>query len=221
MINSQKNIINFPRFIYFAGVDGTGKSTFVDMLIRDLDKKGVKGKRVWLRFNYFFTRFILLYCRLTGLTRRVDQGEKVISVHDFHKSKRIAKAVQYMHFIDTCIMYFIKVYIPLKFSKTVILCDRFVYDILADFMLESKDMELLDSGIARMFLKLIPRQAIIIFITLDKETILKRKPEVLIDDEDFDLKYDIFKYIESKFNFNIIFNDTDVELVYLNIKELI
>jgi hypothetical protein len=88
-------------------------------------------------------------------------------------------------------------------------------------MLESKDMELLDSGITRMFLRLIPKQAVIIFITLDKDIILERKPGVLIDDEDFDLKYEIFKIIERKYTLNTVENNRKIEFVYSKILHLI
>jgi thymidylate kinase len=209
------------RFIYFAGVDGTGKSTFINRLIQDFAVNGIQARRVWLRFNYFLTRIVLLYCRLSGLTRKVNQGGKVIRVHDFHKSRFIAKSVQYLHFVDTCLMYFFKAYLPWKLGNQVILCDRFVYDILADFMLESKEMNLPESRISHMFLKLIPKEAVVIFITAEKEKIIQRKPEVLFDDEDFDLKYHIFDMIQKRFNLNSIENNSDPEKVFLQILERI
>lgn len=209
------------RFIYFAGVDGTGKSTFINRLIQDFAEDGIEARRVWLRFNYFFTRIILLYCRFSGLTRKVNQGGKVIRVHDFHKSRFIARTVQYLHFVDTCLMYFFQAYLPWKLTNQVILCDRFVYDILADFMLESKDLNLPKHTISKMFLKLLPKEAVVIFITADKEKIIERKPEVLIDDEDFDLKFDVFVNIQKRFNLKPIENNGDPEKVYLQIWERI
>ncbi len=199
--------MNKKRFIYFAGVDGCGKSSIIDELLKEYDKKGIKAERVWLRFNYFFTRPVLLLCRILGFTRRENKGGKVYSIHDFHKSKLIALLVQYLHLIDTITAYITKVWIPLKFTNKVILCDKFVYDILADFMLETKDLDLLNKNITRLFLKLIPQNVPVIFISVGKDEIIRRKPIVLIDDEDYDLKYTIYQKIMNEFNFTIIEND--------------
>jgi thymidylate kinase len=199
--------MNTPRFIYFTGVDGSGKSTIIEEIIKELTLKGVKAKSVWLRFNYFFTRPVLFLCRMTGLTRREKRGDKIISVHDFHKSRTIASMVQYLHFIDTVIAYVFKVWVPLKFSDHIIFCDKFVYDILADFMVETKDLDLLDKYISKLFIKLIPENSPVFFISADKDAIIRRKPEVLIDDEDYDLKYAAYQKIMKSFKFNTIRNE--------------
>lgn len=201
-----------PRFIYFAGVDGSGKSTYVEMLIKEFERRGLKAKRVWLRFNYFFTKSVLLYCRLAGLTRRPVRGGRKISVHDFYKSPFIGKLIQYLHFIDTCLHYFFRVVIPLKFTKTYILCDRFVYDILADFMIENRDMSIPKKQIARLLFSLIPRGALLLYFKVDKEEIIRRKPEVLDDDEDYDLKYKTYRALEKHIEAYIINNNKEHSL---------
>lgn len=203
-----------PRFIYFAGVDGSGKSTYVDLLIKEFKQRGLKAKRVWLRFNYLFTKPVLLYCRIVGLTRRPLRGGKKISVHDFYKSPSIGKTIQYLHFFDTYIHYFFKVYLVKIFTGTYILCDRFVYDILADFMIENRDFDLPKKPIAKSLLKLIPKDAKVLYFSVSKSEILKRKPSVLIDDEDFDLKYDVYRKLENYFDFDVIDNDGTLECVY-------
>jgi len=203
---STKEQCSSGRFIYFTGVDGCGKSTVIDELIKEYERKGIRAERVWLRFNYFFTRPVLLLSRIIGLTRREKKGGKIYSIHDFHKSRLIAVLVQYLHFIDTAFAYIIKVWIPLKCTDKIILCDKYVYDILADFIVETKDSDLLDKNITRLFLKLIPRNMPIIYLAVDKDEIIKRKPEVLVDDEDYDFKYKVYTSIMDTFNMNKIQN---------------
>lgn len=208
------------RFVYFTGVDGCGKSTVIDELINEYAKKGIRAERVWLRFNYFFTRPILLLSRIIGLTRREKKGGKLYSIHDFHRSRLIAGLVQYLHFIDTAFAYLIKVWMPLKCTDKIILCDKYVYDILADFIVETKDSSLLDKNITRLFTKLIPRNAPVIYLSVDKDEIIKRKPEVLIDDEDYDMKYRIYSDIINRFNPLIIRNDIFEDTV-LQVKKVL
>lgn len=218
---TTKSQDRIPRFIYFAGVDGSGKSTYVEMLIKEFERRGLKAKRVWLRFNYFFTKPVLLYCRLSGLTRRPVRGGRKISVHDFYKSKFIGKLVQYLHFIDTCLHYFIRVVIPLKFTKTYILCDRFVYDILADFMIENRDMSIPKKRISKLLLRLLPANALVLYFKVAKEEIILRKPEVLDDDEDFGLKYRVYEHLEHCFDFNIVDNNRSIQSVFKEISDII
>lgn len=215
--------MNNPRFIYFAGIDGCGKSTVIEELIKEYGRKGIKAKSVWLRFNYFFTKPVLYFCRIAGITRRVRKGDKIFSIHDFHKSGVIAFIVQYLHLIDTFFAYIIKVRLPLKFTNDVILCDKFVYDILADFMVETRDLNLLDKRITKLFLKLIPKDMPVVFFSVDKDEIIRRKPEVLIDDEDYDFKYKVYQLIIKRFSVNPIeninLNDTVSEIKKLLISE--
>ncbi|MBN2372456.1 hypothetical protein JXL19_01530 [bacterium] len=207
-----------PRFVYFAGVDGSGKSTYVDLLIKEFERRGLKAQRVWLRFNYLFTKPVLLYCRITGLTRRPVRGGKKISVHDFHKSAVVSVLVQYLHFIDTCINYLFKVYLQLKYGEKYIICDRFVYDIIADFIIESRDFDLPRKRIGRILLWLLPKDARVFYFKVDKDKILKRKPEVLIDDEDYDLKYCVYQELERHYRFDYLINNNgDMDDVFQGI----
>jgi len=203
-------VASIPRFIYFAGVDGSGKSTYVDLITKEFEKRGLKAKRVWLRFNYLFTKPVLLFCRLTGLTRRPVRGGKKISVHDFFRAPIVGSFVKYLHLIDTCIHYFFKVYLPLRFSSTYILCDRFSYDILADFMIENRDLKLPNKFIGKRFRMLIPENALVLYFKVDKPEIIRRKPEVLTDDEDYTLKYDTYCCLEKEIEGEFIDNNKDI-----------
>ena len=207
-----------PRFICLVGVDGSGKSTFARMIEQELINRGCRTKYAWLRMNYMLTRPVLLYCRLTGLTRRPVVNGRKISIHDFHKSRLIAKLVQYLHFIDTVIAYLFKVFIPLKFFDRYIICDRFVYDVLIDFIVESKDFDLHDQAIRRLLFSLVPEDAKVLLLKTDPRTILERKPDVLFYDEDFETRFDEYNRLAQLYDLVVVDNNRARDEVLADIK---
>jgi thymidylate kinase len=174
------------RFICFIGVDGSGKSTLAERLSNDLTKEGYQVNLLWLRMNYIFTKPLLLFCRIVGLTSRPYVKGKRISIHEFYKSPLIAFLVRLLHSFDTLLHYLIKIYLPLKFSKKVILCDRFIYDVYIDFAIEGKKENIFDSLLFKLSKKFMLNGAVSLLILTPKEDIIHRRPDVL----DFDLDYD-------------------------------
>ena len=202
-----------PRFICFVGVDGSGKSTYA--------KNIHKTRYLWLRMNYFFARPVLLYCRLTGLTRRpVVDGQK-ISIHDFHKSKVISTLVQYLHFLDTAAAYFFKAFIPMAVFGKVIICDRFVHDVLIDFMMESRDFDLQNKVIAKLLFLLIPKNAKMLLLKTDIKNILQRKPDVVAYDENFEARFAVYDRLDEIYDLEVVDNNRPQRQVFVDIKQRI
>ena len=196
-----------PCFICLVGVDGCGKSTLAKMLHQELTTRGIRSRVVWLRMNYKLTRPVLLYCRLTGLTRRPMINGQKISIHEFQRAPVVATLVQYLHWIDTALAYFFKAYLPMRLRGETIICDRFVYDILIDFIVESGDPDLHNRLIRRLLLSLMPENAKVFLIKADREVIIRRKPDVLVMDPYFDLRYAEYGNLDCIYGLDVIDNN--------------
>ena len=208
-----------PRFICLIGVDGSGKSTFARMIEQELISRGYRTKYVWLRMNYMLTRPVLLYCRLTGLTRRPVVNGRKISIHEFHRSRPVAKLVQYLHFVDTVIAYCFKIFIPMKFLGRYIVCDRFVHDVLVDFIMESKDFDLHNKAIRRLLFSLVPKDAKVLLAKTDLRTILERKPDVLLYDKDFEMRFQEYNRLAQLYDLEVVDNNRTKDEVFADIKQ--
>ena len=208
------------KLIVIAGVDGTGKTTLSHLLKENLIKRGIRVKLVRMRMNYFVSRPFLLICRLTGLTKRPIINGKKISVHEFYRFKPIAKLIQYTHFIDTFLHWMKKIYLPISFNKVVI-CDRFIHDILVDFAIEANEQDIFSKRIAKFFNLLIPKNSLFFFIDVDKENILKRRSDVVEYDKYFDQRYRIYKDLKKNKLFQIVDNNNSKESAFSHILQIL
>ena len=200
-----------PRFICLVGVDGCGKSTLAKMLQKELTARGIRTRVVWLRMNYMLTRPVLLYCRLTGLTRRpVINGQKA-SIHEFQNAPIVSALVQYLHWLDTALAHFFKAYLPMRLRGETIICDRFVYDVLIDFIAESGITDLHDRLTGRLLSALMPGDAKVFLIRTDRDAIIERRPDVLVMDPYFDVRFDEYQALASKYGLRVIDNNGSTE----------
>ncbi|MDZ7319508.1 MAG: hypothetical protein ONB11_10160 [candidate division KSB1 bacterium] len=213
----QTDRFKTPGFIYFFGVDGSGKTALAKLLLEEFQRRGIKSKFVRLRINYFFTRPLLIYAKLAGYTQRLNINGVPLVYHNFHRSRCLSQLVRFCHLMDTAIMYFFKAYLPLKLSRRTIICDRFVYDVLVDFMIEGKNHSLYQQRIGRWLLSLLPERAICLFVTTQLEQIIQRKPEVLYD-RDFLEKASLYYQLDRRFHFHKLDNNGDIEATLHELK---
>jgi thymidylate kinase len=163
-----------PMFICITGIDGVGKTTHVNLILKHLREKGIKCQYKWLRFHHFFSLPLLAFCRVAGYTRLSTLGNsQKCSYHEFYKSGFVSAVYPWILFFDTFLFTSIKVYIPMFFGTTIV-CDRFVYDTLIDLMVATKDYKTYKKPVGKFFLKLIPKNAHFVMLDLDKSTIFKK-----------------------------------------------
>lgn len=198
--------------IVFVGVDGTGKSSLAKAVKKKIENKNIPVKYVWMRMNYLFSRPFLLICRLTGLTKRsVINGQK-ISVHEFYRFKPMAKLIQYAHFVDTFLSWIKNIYFPLYVKKQVVICDRFIHDILVDYAIEGHEWDIFSKRIARLFNLLVPVNVKFFLITVTKEKILNRKNDVIDLDKYFNQRYLLYDKLKQNKLLKVIDNDGSIEM---------
>jgi thymidylate kinase len=169
-----------PAFICIIGVDGVGKTAHADRLRDKLKDDGIKCKSTWFRFYHFLSIFLLVYCKLVGLTVYETKNGQRIGRHDFYKSRFISALYPLILFIDLLPMYIAKIYLPRRFGYTII-CDRFVYDTLVDLMVDLKDSEIHKKDLAKQYLSLAPKNTIVIHLDLDENIIRKRREDLKAD----------------------------------------
>lgn len=168
------------RLIYITGADGTGKSTQARLLIQHLQGRGIRCRHLWLRLPCFFSLPLLAYARWRGyswhkVTDGVDHG-----YWDFRSSWGLRTLLPWVLLLDAALAAVGKVYIPLWLGKTIV-CERFVLDMLIDLTIAFDDCRLHHRLPGRLYPRLIPRDATIIVLDLDAETIRERRADLRPD----------------------------------------
>ncbi|MFZ3382336.1 MAG: thymidylate kinase [Candidatus Methanoperedens sp.] len=194
-----------PMFICITGIDGVGKTTHVNLILEHLRNKGIKCEYKWLRFHHLVSLPLLAFCRLAGYTRvSTLGGRQKCSYHEFYRSRFISAVYPWILLADTVLFTTLKVYIPMFFGTSIV-CDRFIYDTLIDVTVATKDHEIYNKTVCKLFLNLIPKDARFIMLSLEKSIVLSRREE-LIDDLTFDARYELYQEFADHFGIRVIDN---------------
>lgn len=165
--------------IYCCGPDGSGKSTFLKEIETELQKMGVSYKSMWIRSPKIFSKPLMAYCHLVGLTKyRYIDGLK-FGEHRFEKSTAVSALFPILQLIDFKLKWFLMTFsLP---DLDYILMDRFAVDTLVDLMVSTKRPGLAKTWIGYCFMRMIPANALVFILDASEENIKKRKADTVHD----------------------------------------
>lgn len=195
--------------VYITGIDGSGKSTLVNIIEKELCQRGIRSTTYWLRFNHVISKPLLGFCRLIGLTRYENIGGIRIGYHEFSKSRIISWLFIALQYLDALRVKYFKIF-PASFKKNhIIILDRFVYDILIDMSVDT-NIDLFSSRVYKCFTNLVPKNAKIILIDRDMDEVLKCRPEGVVD-KYFKKRRVLFDRLKHENNIIVIENSRTIE----------
>lgn len=205
-------------YYYLAGPDGVGKTSYLKSIENDFLKKGLKTRHIWIRSPKIFSKPLMAYCRLIGLTKyKTIEGVRY-GRHDFHKSKFVSWIFPILQFIDFKIKW--KIEIRKIEPEEVILLDRFSIDTLADLMVDTQRLGLHKTKIGKLYLELLPKNIKIFFLHVDEITIRSRKKDTL-HDEKLEMKIKVYEILAKDLGIKIIDNNKSFVKVESEIKNFL
>ena len=169
------------RIICFSGIDGSGKTTIINAVRQELAARGIKTFYFWLRYNFYLSKFLHAYCRLAGFTRRERHGEVLVAYHNFHESRAVSWLAVILRFIDTFGATVVLVYLPLLLTRRVILCDRWIIDILIDLSIATRKQFDEKTRWGRAYLCLVPPRAKLFLLLRSSCDVEDARPENRMD----------------------------------------
>lgn len=217
----------FPRFIYIAGCDGTGKTTQARLLLEQFAARGIRARHVWLRFPFFFSLPLLACARLRGYSWYEHEGGRRHGYRtgkcrgdcrgywDFRRSWLMRAVFPWALLLDAFTAALLNIYLPLQIGQIVV-CERFVLDMLADLIVATQNDHLHRSLPGRWYLCLIPRDARLVVLDLDPETIRARRAD-LRSDRRLEARLEAFRTIARHLKIDLLSSAPPVGAVHESI----
>lgn len=201
-ISRESDVASTTRLLYLSGCDGTGKTTQAELLIRYLHDHGVATHHTWLRFPFLTSIPLLAYARWRGHSWYVETDGVTHGYWDFRKSRLLRRTLPWTMLLDAALAAVFNVYLPMRAGKIVV-CERFVVDILVDLAVAFDDPGLHRRLPGRLYTRLLPQSSQVLVLDLDAETIRSRRHD-LRSDMRLDAKLGIFRRIAADLKLPVV-----------------
>lgn len=183
---------SIPKVIYVMGIDGSGKTTVSEHLADQFRARGYTVNILWLRYNHVISKPLLGLCRILGLTRYETRNGIRVGYHDFYRSRIISWLFVLFQYLDAVRVKYLRILPKISSDKSVLILDRYVYDILIDLMVDTRIDGLIEGWVGRAFKSLMPEGTQPILIDRDLDAVLAVRPEGQVDDN-FERRYGLYK----------------------------
>jgi thymidylate kinase len=205
------------RFIYITGSDGTGKTTQARRLYHALETAGIPAEHLWLRFPFFFSLPLLAYARLRRLSYYETKGDVRQGYWEFYRSTLLRALFPWTMYLDAFLAAQRRIKQPLKRGK-VIVCERFVLDMLVDLSIALQDPDFHRKTPGRYFVELLPQDAQVFILELEIETLRSRRADLALDHMLQD-RLEGFKRLAKDLNLRVLCGSQSIEKIQADIQE--
>jgi hypothetical protein len=211
-----------PKLIVFFGPDGSGKSTQCNLVVEHLMKKGLKVKKTWIRsphtLAYYFAQFLIS----KGFVRTKSNPYGLqMTVPLLRVTPSLQRIWPWIELASILPLVFLRVYIPRVLGFTVV-AERYVIDSVVNISYYLSDPCFYRNIVAKILIGFLPKDAILIHIDSDYQTMLMRRGQA-VDPEDFiDFQRTEYAIIKKSLNaFTINTSHLDIQQAHAKILEIL
>jgi len=170
-----------PVLICFTGIDGSGKSTLAKGLVSSLNKRGIRCKYVYARFEPFILKPFILIGKLIFL-----RGKNIFKDYKNYsgtKKKATEKhhllswIYQQISLLDYYLQALFKVRLPLLMGRNII-CDRYLEDVAVNLAVELNYSNVKLKSVLNKIQRRLPEPDLVFLADVPEEIAYQRKKDV-------------------------------------------
>ena len=194
------------KYIIISGIDGSGKTSIIEGIEVVFTKRKKTTVVIWLRYNHYFVKPLHAIARLLGLSKQYNSSEGKVWRHEFYKSTIFSWFYIRFTYLDTLIGK-MKLNFKIKNKPDIVICDRWLNDILIDLGTKTHNDNFLNSNWYFRFKKMLPKKSKEFLIIRNKKDLLDSRIENQ-EDPDFNFRLKLYKNLSEKKEV-ILINNTD------------
>lgn len=149
-------------------------------MIARLARDGVRWRHVWLRYPFALSVPLLAYARWRGYSWHEEVGGIRHGYWAFRQSPLLRALLPWTMLLDAVFAATRRIYWPL-WRGYMVVCERFVLDMLVDLAVAFGDAALHARLPGRLYLRLLPRRAVVVCLDLEVDTIRARRSDLVSD----------------------------------------
>jgi len=207
------------KLFFVVGVDGSGKTTITNELVKICQENNIECQNVWSRFNNYFSLPLIGITKLSGHCYYKEIMGKPMGFHDYENLSIIRELFFFLQIIDVNIATFFRITRKVNDRKLTI-CERGPYDtfvdVLADTQLNSKKFY----NFERFFCFQVKKDTQVIYIRRDYENIIRTRPELAYD-EKLPFRIKMYERLAKKKSWQIVDNNGSLEKTQKKIQQII
>lgn len=196
------------KCIIISGIDGSGKSTIIDRTKAALEANGNHVGYIWLRMNHYLTKCMHALARVLGLSVKVHNEMGDVWQHRLYKSQAFCSLYIVNTYLDSWVSRL--KYNKMAKGKDVVICDRWITDILVDLATKTHRSGFLDSKWPQRFMKILPKDAKMFVIVRNTEALMDCRLENRVD-PDFRFRLGIYEQLCRKDYVTVVDNNGSIE----------
>lgn len=198
------------KYIIISGVDGSGKTTVIEGVRKQLEADGKKVGYIWMRYNFKLIRLMHAIAKVTGLAykQKTEMGE--MWLHRFYNNKLFCWFYIRCSYIDNWLARKKPIVLAKAQKLDYVICDRWVNDIIIDLGSETHKTDILSSKWYHRFQTLLPKESYQFVVIRNRKDVLDCRVENTFN-EAFGYRYDLYQQIVNMPEVNLVDNTGTVE----------
>jgi hypothetical protein len=145
-----------------------------------------------------------------GLTRYEYSDGVRVGYHDFYRSRLLSWMFVSFTYIDTLLVSILLVYLPSLQSSRVLVCDRWVLDIMIDLEIDTRIRFSSGGRLEKLFRNLMPKGSQCYLIKRDQKAVLRSRP-ANARDRNFKRRWELYEEYAVRPWVTVIVNNAAIE----------